>query len=132
MLLPFEEIESVEFARQGGQGIVASRTFDLVIHMKSDSEHQFRNINRTEWQCLFDFINGRKIKIENLNQAAQGPGGNAGGSRGGFAIGDDDDGRKDFDSEEDDEDFEVRCLELGCNNPWNSFDFPTLTPLTSF
>ena len=39
--LPFDEVESVEFARQGG-GVVSSRTFDLVVRMKNDVEHQFR------------------------------------------------------------------------------------------
>ena len=53
--LPFDEIDSVEFARQGG-GAVSSRTFDLVVRMKTDAEHQFRSINRTEWQSLFDFF----------------------------------------------------------------------------
>lgn len=41
MQLPFDEVESVEFARQGG-GVVSSRTFDLVVRMKNDVEHQFR------------------------------------------------------------------------------------------
>ena len=39
--LPFDEVESVEFARQGG-GAVSSRTFDLVVRMKNEAEHQFR------------------------------------------------------------------------------------------
>ena len=39
--LPFIEVESVEFARQGGC-VVSSRTFDLVVRMKNDVEHQFR------------------------------------------------------------------------------------------
>ena len=47
MQLPFEEVESVEFARQGG-GAVSSRTFDLVVRMKTDVEHQFRWV-RAAW-----------------------------------------------------------------------------------
>ena len=39
--MPYDEIESVEFARQGG-GVVSSRTFDLVVRMKNEAEHQFR------------------------------------------------------------------------------------------
>ena len=39
--LRFEEVESVEFARQGG-GAVSSRTFDLLVRMKNEVEHQFR------------------------------------------------------------------------------------------
>ncbi|GAX76261.1 hypothetical protein CEUSTIGMA_g3705.t1 [Chlamydomonas eustigma] len=104
MLLPFEDVESVEFARQGG-GVVSSRTFDLVIKMKTSPEHQFRSINRTEWQSLFDFFAAKKIRVENLNSAAQGPGGP------GRAVAIDDDfdpGLRlaEADSEEDDEDFE--------------------------
>lgn len=41
MLIPFEDVESVEFARQGG-GVVSSRTFDLNVKTKNDQEHQFR------------------------------------------------------------------------------------------
>ena len=46
--LPFEEVESVEFARQGG-GAVSSRTFDLVVRMKNDVEHQFRCEGEGVW-----------------------------------------------------------------------------------
>lgn len=105
MLLPFDEVDSVEFARQGG-GVVSSRTFDLVVRMKTEVEHQFRNINRTEWQTLFDFINSKKLRIENLSSAAQGPGGP------GKALDVDDDfdpgmrrAEAEIDTEEDDEDF---------------------------
>lgn len=33
----------------------------------------FRNIQRSEWEPLFNFINQRKIRIENLAEARQGP-----------------------------------------------------------
>lgn len=33
----------------------------------------FRNIQRSEWEPLFSFINQRKIRIENLAEARQGP-----------------------------------------------------------
>lgn len=36
-------------------------------------EYQFRNIQRSEWEPLFAFINTRKIKIENLAEARHGP-----------------------------------------------------------
>mmetsp|Transcript_4974 Transcript_4974/g.10722 ORF Transcript_4974/g.10722 Transcript_4974/m.10722 type:complete len:694 (-) Transcript_4974:634-2715(-) len=108
MLVPFEDIESVEFARQGG-GVVSSRTFDLVVRMKnSEAEHQFRNIQRTEWQNLFEFINAKKIRVENLASAQQGPGGP------GKALDIDDDidpglrrAELEVDTDEDDEDFEA-------------------------
>lgn len=36
-------------------------------------EYLFRNIQRSEWEPLFNFINARKIKIENLAEARHGP-----------------------------------------------------------
>ncbi|KAG1680758.1 hypothetical protein FOA52_008091 [Chlamydomonas sp. UWO 241] len=121
MLLPFDEVESVEFARQGG-GVVSSRTFDLVVRMKSDAEHQFRNISRTEWQALFDFINAKKLRIENLASAAQGPGGPT------RVEGVDDDdidpgmrrAEAEIDTEEDDEDFEVGAGDEGASSDGGS------------
>lgn len=76
MLITHDEIDSVEFQRQGG-GVLASsvKTFDLVIRLKNEQEHQFRNINRTEWQNLFEFIHAKRIRINNLSQAQSGPGG---------------------------------------------------------
>ena len=38
-----------------------------------------RSINRTEWQRLFDFFAAKKLRVENLSSAAQGPGGGASG-----------------------------------------------------
>ena len=33
----------------------------------------FRNINRAEWQTLFDYLQNKRIKIENFQAAKQGP-----------------------------------------------------------
>jgi structure-specific recognition protein 1 len=98
--LPYEDVDSVEFARQqqgapgGAMVSAATRTFDLVVRMRGGVEHQFRGIQRTEWQGLFDWVQGRGISIENVDSARRGPGGHAGGGRGpgGFALGDDDGG----------------------------------------
>jgi structure-specific recognition protein 1 len=92
--LPYEDVEGVEFARQqAGAGLLsgAARTFDLAIRMRGGQEHQFRGIQRTEWQGLFDWIQGRGIHIENVDSARRGPGGGA-AAAGGFALGDDEDG----------------------------------------
>ncbi|GIL44113.1 hypothetical protein Vafri_1648 [Volvox africanus] len=77
LLIPDNDIESVEFARQGSGGAMSSsvRTFDLVIRLKGGTEHMFRNIQRSEWGNLFEFINTKKIPIENLASAKRGPGG---------------------------------------------------------
>ncbi|GLC39441.1 hypothetical protein PLESTB_001348900 [Pleodorina starrii] len=76
LLIPDNDIESVEFARQGSGAVSSSvRTFDLVIRLKGGTEHMFRNIQRSEWGNLFEFINTKKIPIENLATAKRGPGG---------------------------------------------------------
>ena len=41
MLIPFDEVESVELTRLGGN-TVSSKTFDLVVRTRADVEHQFR------------------------------------------------------------------------------------------
>lgn len=75
ILITHDEVDSVEFQRQAG-GVLTSavKTFDLVVRLKNNQEHQFRNINRTEWQNLFEFIHAKRIRIDNLNQAQHGPG----------------------------------------------------------
>lgn len=87
ILIAHDDISSVEFQRQGA-GVLSSsvKTFDLVIRLKNEQEHQFRNLQRTEWQNLFEFIHLKQIPIENLAQAQQGPGG-AGTA---YMVGDDD------------------------------------------
>ncbi|KXZ45334.1 hypothetical protein GPECTOR_56g431 [Gonium pectorale] len=76
LLIPDNDIESVEFARQGSGAASSSvRTFDLVIRLKGGAEHVFRSIQRSEWNNLFEFISAKKIPIENLATAKRGPGG---------------------------------------------------------
>ncbi|KAG2487532.1 hypothetical protein HYH03_013812 [Edaphochlamys debaryana] len=76
LLIPDNDIESVEFARQGSGAVSSSvRTFDLVIRLKGGAEHMFRNIQCSEWGNLFEFINTKKVPIVNLASAKRGPGG---------------------------------------------------------
>lgn len=49
----------------------------------------FRGIQRSEWEPLFSFINQRKIRIENLAEARQGPRGPAPAID--FGLGEDED-----------------------------------------
>lgn len=43
LLIPDNDIESVEFGRQGSGGVSSSvRTFDLFVRVKGGTEHQFR------------------------------------------------------------------------------------------
>uniref|UniRef100_A0A453E7M4 FACT complex subunit SSRP1 n=1 Tax=Aegilops tauschii subsp. strangulata TaxID=200361 RepID=A0A453E7M4_AEGTS len=62
-----EEIEFVEFERHGAGGAsMSSQYFDLLVKLKNDQEHLFRNIQRSEYRNLFNFINGKGLKVMNL------------------------------------------------------------------
>lgn len=52
------QIDHVEFERHGGAGAtgMSSHYFDLILRLKSDQEHQFRNIPRNEYHNLYDLI----------------------------------------------------------------------------
>ncbi|KAG6545542.1 hypothetical protein Mapa_013144 [Marchantia paleacea] len=67
-LILHDEIEYVEFERHGtaGTSSISSHYFDLLIRLKSEQEHQFRNIQRNEYHNLFDFISSKGLKILNL------------------------------------------------------------------
>lgn len=73
LLLPHDEIDSVEFLRQA-TGVTAARTFDLAVRMKSGADHLFRGIPRSEWTNLFEFIQAKQLRIENFREAKAGPG----------------------------------------------------------
>ncbi|CAM6091136.1 unnamed protein product [Calypogeia fissa] len=76
-LILHDEIEFVEFERHGtaGPSSISSHYFDLLIRLKSEQEHQFRNIQRNEYHNLFDFISSKGLKILNLGDNAQGASG---------------------------------------------------------
>ncbi|KAF8390255.1 hypothetical protein HHK36_024780 [Tetracentron sinense] len=67
-LILHEEIEYVEFERHAAGGS-NMHYFDLLIRLKSEQEHLFRNIQRNEYHNLFDFISGKGLKIMNLGDA---------------------------------------------------------------
>lgn len=64
-----------------------------------DSELQeflFRGIQKQEWNNIFSFLQAKRIRIENLEEAQQGPGGNAPLDFSGLDLGEDiDTGRAD-------------------------------------
>ena len=100
MLFMHDDIASVEFQRQGGGAAGgAVRTFDLVLRLKGGAgagggggqEFQFRGINKLEWEPLFAFIQERGIRVANLAEAREGPGGAAARPLALSAGGDDDD-----------------------------------------
>lgn len=69
-LILHEEINYVEFERHGAGGS-SMHYFDLLIRLKSETEHLFRNIQRNEYHNLFDFISGKGLKIMNLGDNMQ-------------------------------------------------------------
>ncbi|KAK3030827.1 hypothetical protein RJ639_035756 [Escallonia herrerae] len=72
-LILHEEIEYLEFERHAAGGS-NMHYFDLLVKLKTDQEHLFRNIQRNEYHSLFDFISSKGLKIMNLGgvQAADG------------------------------------------------------------
>ncbi|XP_006643849.1 FACT complex subunit SSRP1-A [Oryza brachyantha] len=75
-LILHEEIEFVEFERHGAGGAsISSHYFDLLVKLKNDQEHLFRNIQRSEYHNLFNFINGKHLKIMNLGDGQGASGG---------------------------------------------------------
>ncbi|KAK4789581.1 hypothetical protein SAY86_016885 [Trapa natans] len=64
-LILYEEIDYVEFERHAAGGS-NMHYFDLLVRLKSEQEHLFRNIQRNEYHDLFDFISGKGLKIMNL------------------------------------------------------------------
>ncbi|KAM7508058.1 hypothetical protein LguiA_018511 [Lonicera macranthoides] len=69
-LILHDEIDYVEFERHvaGGSNM---HYFDLLIRLKTEQEHLFRNIQRNEYHNLFDFINSKGLKIMNLGGGLQ-------------------------------------------------------------
>ncbi|KAL7751271.1 FACT complex subunit [Sorochytrium milnesiophthora] len=57
------EIGSVTFSRIGGAS-GASRTIDLMFHMKTGSDHSFSNISREEHGPLNDYLQSKKIRVK--------------------------------------------------------------------
>ncbi|KAL2552332.1 FACT complex subunit SSRP1 [Forsythia ovata] len=64
-LILHDEIDYVEFERHAAGGS-NMHYFDLLIRLKTEQEHLFRNIQRNEYHNLFDFINSKGLKIMNL------------------------------------------------------------------
>uniref|UniRef100_A0A7S1C2J2 FACT complex subunit SSRP1 n=1 Tax=Corethron hystrix TaxID=216773 RepID=A0A7S1C2J2_9STRA len=72
VLVRFDEIESVEFQRYaGGQG--STRNFDLCVRLLNitgesggSKEYVFSGIDRTDYNTLYSFLSGKKIRIANI------------------------------------------------------------------
>ena len=113
MVIPYDDIRSIEFMRQT-TGITAAKTFDLLVSMKSklddarDQTHLFRGIPRSEWTNLFEWIQAKGLRVENLKEVERGP--SAAPAYDGVIgqlAGIDDDSEEDYDMDEEDEDFDI-------------------------
>lgn len=62
----FDEINCVNFARSGG----GTRSFDFEIETKSGITHSFSSIDKDEYAKLFDFVQGKKIRLKNIKAGA--------------------------------------------------------------
>ncbi|CAM0957467.1 unnamed protein product [Alopecurus aequalis] len=68
-LILHEEIEYVEFeSHDAGGASMSSHYFDLLIKLKNDQEHLFRNIQRNEYPNLFNFVRSKHLKILTLGE----------------------------------------------------------------
>ncbi|CAN8266030.1 unnamed protein product [Cochlearia groenlandica] len=67
-LILHDEIDYVEFERHAAGG-ANMHYFDLLIRLKNDHEHLFRNIQRNEYHHLYSFISSKGLKIMNLGGA---------------------------------------------------------------
>ncbi len=74
VLIRFDEVDSVEFQRYaGGQG--STRNFDLSVKLERGSgdstskEYMFSGIDRSDFDSLYNFLSGKKIRIINTQDA---------------------------------------------------------------
>ncbi|EOA23621.1 hypothetical protein CARUB_v10016819mg [Capsella rubella] len=72
-LILHDEIDYVEFERHAAGG-ANMHYFDLLIKLKTDHEHLFRNIQRNEYHNLYSFISSKGLKIMNLGGAGSADG----------------------------------------------------------
>uniref|UniRef100_A0A914CW44 FACT complex subunit SSRP1 n=1 Tax=Acrobeloides nanus TaxID=290746 RepID=A0A914CW44_9BILA len=64
MYIRFEEISNVHFARSD----VSTRTFDFEILLKSGHSFVFNNMEKEEYNKLYDFVNAKGLIIRNANR----------------------------------------------------------------
>ncbi|CAH9118603.1 unnamed protein product [Cuscuta epithymum] len=67
-LMLYDEIDYVEFERHAA-GTANMHYFDLLVRLKTEQEHIFRNIQRSEYSCLYSFISAKGLKIMNLRDS---------------------------------------------------------------
>jgi structure-specific recognition protein 1 len=141
VLIRFDEVESVEFQRYaGGQG--TTRNFDLCVRLEkiagdtSSKEYTFSGIDRSDFDGLYSFLSGKKIKILNSAQGLVEEGGVLGNNvnTNRYVIGDEagmddedssddeDFGSDDGESSEDDDDISEQDDDLGGGSDSDDID----------
>lgn len=113
VLIRFDEIESVEFQRYAGAGQGSTRNFDLCVTLHTTpgdnlavKEYTFSGIDKTNYNALYSFLSGKKIRIKNI-EGAGGPDDQAASGRGagGALMYDERDAGDDMGESSDDEDY---------------------------
>jgi len=108
----FEDVTSVEFARVASStNAQSNRTFDLIVRLSDPAVHQFAGIQRNEYGSLFNFMQSKKLRIENPDEAVEEMAAVAG-------LDEDEESSEDEDfvadeGEDEDEDFDSNASESG-------------------
>merc|ERR1719468_907741 len=67
MHIRFDEIDNVNFARESTK----LRSFEFHVQTKQGQKHIFGTIDRAEYNCFFDFVKQKGLKIRNINKHEQ-------------------------------------------------------------
>ena len=67
MHIRFDEIDNVNFARESTK----LRSFEFHVQTKQGQKHIFGTIDRAEYNCFFDFVKQKRLKIRNINKHEQ-------------------------------------------------------------
>ena len=104
VLIRFDEVDTVEFQRYGG-GQGSTRNFDLCVSLRGSEkkEYIFSGIDRSDYNGLYNFLSGKKIRIKNLQEADAAPTGPVYDEN--IIYGLDADGGQEMEESSDDEDY---------------------------
>jgi len=71
VLVELDRVASVEFNRvDKSSAASAARTFDITVHMKDQSsDHQFVNLQRSDYKELYRFLTSKSVRIKNIASA---------------------------------------------------------------
>lgn len=85
-VVPYEDIDKIEFLRFEPAANAATRNFDMVLHMSKDfqgaKKFEFYSLDRSEYYPLSDFLKSKRLNVqepEAVASRARGRGGDEGG-----------------------------------------------------